>query len=85
MPLHAASAEAFESIDADAGTVTWGDDYFKDPEVLVGNGPYQLTRWSFKRELVVDANPHYWARDRVANPGGGRNRYGAAALWKRRG
>jgi len=67
MPLHAASAEAFESIDADAGTVTWGDDYFKDPEVLVGNGPYQLTRWSFKRELVVDANPHYWARDRVAN------------------
>ena len=67
MPVHAASAEAFESIDADAGTVTWGDDYFKDPEVLVGNGPYQLTRWSFKRELVVDANPHYWARDRVAN------------------
>ena len=67
MPVQAASAKSFESIDPDSGVVTLKSAYFKDPKALVGNGPYKLTRWAFKQELVVDANPHYWARDRVAN------------------
>jgi len=67
MPLHADSAKAFESVDPASGTVSLKPGYFTDPRALVGNGPYKLTRWAFKQELVVDPNPHYWARDRVAN------------------
>ncbi len=67
MPLHAQSARAFEEIDAGSGTVSLKRGYFTDPAVLVGNGPYQLTKWVRKQELVVDASPNYWARARVAN------------------
>ena len=67
MPVHAASAKTFESVDPKSGVVKLKLDYFKDPKALVGNGPYQLTRWIAEQELVVDANPHYWARARVAN------------------
>ena len=67
MPLHAVSAAAAELVDASSGTVSLKPGYFTDPQTLVGNGPYQLTLWAFKQKIVVDANPHYWAADRVTN------------------
>ncbi len=67
MPLHEVSARASATVDVGSGTVSLGSGYFTDPASLVGNGPYRLTRWAFKQELVVDANPHYWARERVTN------------------
>lgn len=30
------------------------------PGNLVGNGPFVLTRWDFKRQLRLERNPHYW-------------------------
>ncbi|MEW6197381.1 MAG: peptide ABC transporter substrate-binding protein [Planctomycetota bacterium] len=30
------------------------------PAHLVGNGPFRLTRWEFKRSIGLERNPHYW-------------------------
>lgn len=30
------------------------------PAHLVGNGPFRLTRWEFKRALGLERSPHYW-------------------------
>ncbi len=67
MPLHEASATAFEDIDPASGNVTLQTAYFSSPDTLVGNGPYQLTKWSFKQQMVVDASPHYWAKAQMKN------------------
>ncbi len=29
---------------------------------LIGNGPYRLHKWRFKREIRLEANEHYWNR-----------------------
>lgn len=36
---------------------------------LVSNGPYMLAQWRPDRDLVLAPNPHYYARDDVANGG----------------
>lgn len=36
------------------------------PGVLVSNGPYELTRWRFKRDTRLEANEHWWNRDSLA-------------------
>lgn len=36
------------------------------PGVLVSNGPFELTRWRFKRDLRLTANPHWWNLDSLA-------------------
>ena len=36
------------------------DEGWTHPPFLVGNGPYRLARWDFKRRLRLVANEHYW-------------------------
>lgn len=33
--------------------------------VLVGNGPFTLESWRFKREVRLEKNPHYWNRGAI--------------------
>lgn len=42
-------------------------DYWTDPDKLVTNGPYTLTDYNTKRQIVLDQNPHYWAKDEMGN------------------
>lgn len=34
--------------------------------VLIGNGPFVLERWAFKRGMRFGQNPHYWNRESLA-------------------
>jgi len=36
---------------------------------LVGNGPYRLAEWSFKRRVRMEANEFYWDKAPRAEPG----------------
>ena len=36
------------------------------PGVLISNGPFELVRWRFKRDMRLEANPHWWNRDSLA-------------------
>ncbi len=36
------------------------------PGVLISNGPFELKRWRFKRDMRLEANPHWWNRDSLA-------------------
>ncbi len=36
------------------------------PGVLVSNGPFELTEWRFKRDMRLEANPHWWNKDSLA-------------------
>ncbi|MEM8737684.1 MAG: peptide ABC transporter substrate-binding protein [Planctomycetota bacterium] len=67
MPIHEASAESFLSLDDRTGVLTTRSAYFAEPENLVGNGPYRLTEWTFKRRMILDQNPHYWNREAMGN------------------
>lgn len=39
------------------------EDLWTRPENIVVNGPYTLDRWTFRYEITMKVNPHYWARD----------------------
>ncbi len=36
------------------------------PGVLISNGPFELKRWRFKRDMRLEANPHWWNRESLA-------------------
>jgi oligopeptide transport system substrate-binding protein len=38
-----------------------GDDWWRDPALQIGNGPFQITRMVPDQLVVFAANPHYWA------------------------
>lgn len=67
MPIHQNSASLFMDLDPDAGLWTMKSAYFSDPSNLVGNGPYKLTEWTFKRRMILDQNPHYWNKAAMGN------------------
>jgi len=35
------------------------------PENIVCNGAFVLTRWDFKKQILLRRNPHYWDADRI--------------------
>ena len=37
------------------------------PGALIGNGPYVLERWRYKRDARFERNPHFWNAENVAN------------------
>lgn len=39
--------------------------WFRNPETLVGNGPFKLVSWTEKDKVVVEKNPNYWGADEV--------------------
>ena len=60
-PVHAASVEPFVSIERATGRLIQRHDWTK-PGRIVTNGAYVPTVWRYKRDMRLEANPHYWNR-----------------------
>ncbi len=58
-PLYMPVVEQYQRVDPATGRVILESGWTKPP-VLVSNGRYMLTRWRFKRDMRMEANPHYW-------------------------
>ncbi|MBY6277149.1 peptide ABC transporter substrate-binding protein [Symbiobacterium thermophilum] len=52
-PVHRASVEA--------NPEAW----FRNPDTLVGNGPFRLVSWTDKDKVIVEKNPNYWGANEV--------------------
>jgi len=52
-PVHRASVEA--------NPEAW----FRNPDTLVGNGPFKLVSWTDKDKVIVEKNPNYWGANEV--------------------
>jgi oligopeptide transport system substrate-binding protein len=63
MPLHEPSMKPFAQVDPITGHTTY-DGKFTRPGV-VGNGPYRLTAWDFKRRVWLEKSETYWDRANV--------------------
>jgi oligopeptide transport system substrate-binding protein len=57
-PLCESSLSRYESLDPRTGRRVWSNAWAR-PGVLVGNGPYRLTLWRFKRDMRLERNEHY--------------------------
>ena len=66
MPVHQVSVEPQTSLDIESGRLIQ-DPYWTRPQHLICNGPYYLKRRRFKRDLLLDANPHYWNQAAVTS------------------
>jgi len=62
VPQHV--VERFQTLD-DTGAVRIDPAWTKPPRI-VGNGPFVMTRWRFKRGMYLEANPEYWNNDALA-------------------
>jgi len=58
MPVHPPTVEAYTPIDPATARRQLRPGWTK-PGAHVGNGPYVLTRWRFKRDMRMEANPMY--------------------------
>ncbi len=56
----------FANLNADTGRFEQKHGWTK-PDRFVGNGPYVLTHWRYKRGLRLGRNPHYHSPDRVGS------------------
>jgi oligopeptide transport system substrate-binding protein len=64
-PRHARSMERFKFVQNEAtGQYTYENVYTRPPHVVT-NGPFNLTRWDFKRRLILEKSPTYWDRANV--------------------
>lgn len=63
-PVHPATVESFVSFDAATGALEQRHGWTK-PGAIVTNGPYTPTVWRFKREMLLEPNPHYWQPERI--------------------
>jgi oligopeptide transport system substrate-binding protein len=62
-PLNEKSMQPFAKVDPVTGNVTY-DGRFTRPGV-VGNGPFLMTKWDFKRRVRLEKSPTYWDRANV--------------------
>jgi len=53
-----------EKADEKTGRVSYKQEFTRPPN-LVGNGPYRLAAWEFKRSLRLEASEYYWDRQNV--------------------
>jgi oligopeptide transport system substrate-binding protein len=56
-PLNERSMRPFEKKDEQSGHLTYDKAFTRH---LVGNGPYNIVEWQFKRGVRFEANPNYW-------------------------
>ena len=63
-PVHVASAEAECSLDPTSGRRLQRQEWTK-PGKLISNGPYRLADWRYKRDMLLEANEHYWNAAKV--------------------
>ncbi len=61
-PVYEPLVSQYEQIDPDTGLVKLQLGWTKPP-LLIGNGPFVLENWRFKRSLFLRANPQWWAKD----------------------
>lgn len=61
-PVYEPLVSQYEQIDPDTGMIKLQLGWTKPP-LLVGNGPFVLENWRFKRSLFLRANPEWWAKD----------------------
>jgi oligopeptide transport system substrate-binding protein len=64
-PVYGPLVEQFERPDPATGRLIRRPGWTK-PGVLISNGPFELTRWRFKRDMRLEANPHWWNTDSLA-------------------
>ena len=57
-PVHPPTVERWLDADPATGMLQQRHGWTKPPH-LVGNGPYVLERWRFKRDLRLERNPHF--------------------------
>lgn len=58
-PLYMPLVEQYQEVDPATGRLVLESGWTK-PGVLVSNGPYLLAEFRFKRDMRLEANPHYW-------------------------
>jgi oligopeptide transport system substrate-binding protein len=63
-PVHPPTVERFVSLDPASGRVIQRHDWTK-PGRIVTNGAYVPVVWRYKRDMRLEANPHYWNRAQV--------------------
>ena len=59
-PVHRPTLDRFSRLEPDSGRLVTSPGWLKGG-ALVGNGPYQLDHWRYKRSLRMSRNPHYRA------------------------
>lgn len=64
-PVYAPLVEQYERPDPVTARLIRRPGWTK-PGVLVSNGPYELKRWRFKRDMRLEANPYWWNRASLA-------------------
>ena len=64
-PVYGPLVEQFERPDPVTARLMRRPGWTK-PGVLVSNGPFEVIRWRFKRDMRLEANPHWWNRDSLA-------------------
>lgn len=63
-PVYPPLVKAYESIDPQTGYLKTSPDWTKPPR-LIGNGPFILTQWRFKRDMRLEKNPNWWNADSI--------------------
>lgn len=58
-PVYGPLVEQFERPDPVTARLIRRPGWTK-PGVLISNGPFELTRWRFKRDMRLEANPNWW-------------------------
>jgi oligopeptide transport system substrate-binding protein len=64
-PVYPPLVSRYESPDPVSGRIVSRRDWTKPP-LLVGNGPFTLASWRFKRDMRFEKSRTYWGRDTVA-------------------
>lgn len=64
-PVYGPLVEQFERPDPVTARLMRRPGWTK-PGVLISNGPFELTRWRFKRDMRLEANPYWWNRESLA-------------------
>lgn len=44
---------------------TYGDDWSRNPETYIVNGPYIMTDRKTDEKIVMEVNPNYYAKDDI--------------------
>jgi len=58
-PVYPPLVEQYDRLDPETGIIQPNPGWTK-PGRLVSNGPFELVRWRFKRDMRLERNPHYW-------------------------
>lgn len=64
-PVYPSLVKRYERLNAATGMMETEQGWTLPPE-CVNNGPFMVTQWTFKREMRLEKNPHYWDAGAVA-------------------